>query len=62
VKAGRRPTGRAGVSYEASKQIKADVYRSALLLLTSGRVSLPKNDDLNNIQNDETAKNKIGAK
>jgi hypothetical protein len=37
---------RKGISYEASKQTKADIYRSALPLLTSGRVSLPKNERL----------------
>jgi hypothetical protein len=39
---------RGGIRYEPSKQAKSDVYRDALPLLNSGRITLPKSDRLFN--------------
>jgi hypothetical protein len=39
---------RNGIRYESSKQAKSDVYRDALPILNSGRITLPKNDRLFN--------------
>jgi hypothetical protein len=37
-----------GIRYEAAKESKSDVYRTALPMLNSGRIVLPKNDRLFN--------------
>jgi hypothetical protein len=37
-----------GIRYEPSKLVKSDIYRDALPLLNSGRITLPKNDRLFN--------------
>jgi hypothetical protein len=39
---------RGGIRYEATKESKSDVYRTALPMLNSGRIVLPKNDRLFN--------------
>ncbi len=39
---------RGGIRYEAAKESKSDVYRTALPMLNSGRIVLPKNDRLFN--------------